>query len=249
MALEVKLNDLYRRRKMVRQLSKIQKHTIICGFGKMGQQIAFELHKKKQEFVVIDNDPTKTKELESLGYLYFIGTASDDDILTKAGIYQAKTLVTVVNSDSENVFITLTARSMNKDLHIISRISNESTRPKLVKAGANKIVSPYAQASVKISQSILNPAIDDFLEIITDDQTIELQMADILVNEQALLLNKKLEETHFKEKGMIIVGIWKSNGRIVYAPGKDELIESGDRLIAIGSGQGFCNHITELTSS
>lgn len=245
-ALEIKLNNIYRRKRMLNKIDKIHDHTIICGFGKMGQQIAFELHVKKLPFVVIDCDPEVERKLIENNFPYIIGTASEDENLRKMGIERAKNLVTVVNSDSENVFITLTARAINKDLHIISRITNETTRPKLIKAGANKIISPYTQASVKIAQSIINPAIDDFLEIITDDKIIEFQIADVLIQEDSAHKNKKLNETNFKDCGIMIVGIWRNTGEIIYAPGPNEIIHVGDRLIAIGNGQGFCDSITSL---
>lgn len=246
-ALEIKLNNFYKRQRMMNKIKKIENHTIVCGFGKMGQQIAFELHLKRQPFVVIDFDPAKEELLIEHDFPYLIGTASEDDNLKKMGIERAKNLVTVVNSDSENVFITLTARAINKDIHIISRIANESTRPKLVKAGANKIISPYTQASAKIAQSIINPAIDDFLEIITDDKIIEFQMADVLISDTSSHRDKKLSETNFKDTGIMIVGIWKKSGDIVYAPGPNEVIHSGDRLIAIGNGEEFCKSIAQMS--
>ena len=247
-AMDMKLDQLYRRRHMKQRIKKLKDHTIICGYGQMGKKIATELDLKNEQFVIIDNDPAKAEELTEKGYMFFCGSASNDEILISAGIEKAKSLVTVVNTDSENVFITLTAKSLNKDINIISRVTHESTQPKLLKAGANKIISPYNQASVKIAQSILNPAVDDFLEIITNDRAIEFQMADIAILDNNKLINKTLEESDFKEKGMIIVGIWKDSGKIVYAPNKDEVIESGDRLIAIGSGQAFSDQIKNMKS-
>ena len=244
--LDLRFDEFYRRRRTKMKIQSIKNHCIICGFGKMGQAIAAQLAIRGKNFVVIDTDVTKENKLKELDYLYVIGKASDDDVLEEAGILRAKELVTVVNSDAENVFITLTAKSLNKNLHVISRVTDSSATPKLHKAGANKIVSPYGQASLKISQSILNPVIDDFLEIMIEDETVEFQMAEIPVEEGNHLSGLTLEDSNLMSKGMIIVGIKKRSGKTLFAPKKDDVIEEGDNLIAIGSGKEFCKVVADL---
>ncbi|MCB0412760.1 MAG: potassium channel protein [Bdellovibrionales bacterium] len=245
--LDFKLDRIYRRKAMLNSINKMHDHTIVCGYGKVGQQIVEILIKKKQAVVVLEIDELLAQQLSDRNIPYLIGTASEDHLLEKAGILTAKNLVAVVGSDAENVFITLSAKSLNPDIHIISRITNESTRPKLTKAGAHKIISPYTYASHKIAQSILNPAIDDFLEIIADDNTIELQMADILINSGHQLENKKIREINSSDCGVYIVGLRRPGQNIIYGPKENETILDGDRLIAIGSGEEFSSQIKRFT--
>lgn len=245
--LEMKFLNKYGIKKMEKKLKMIHDHTIICGFGNMGEMISDQLANQEKGFVIIDKDPTKANSFKEKGYLFLTGNASDDDALKKAGIERAKTLVCVVTNDAENVFITLTARTLNKDIKIITRVFDESTRPKLIKAGANKVISPYTQASHKITQSIINPAIDDFLEFVSNDDKIEYQLADIFISQNMSCADKKLNEIQIKENGLVIVGIKKKNGKMILAPESDEKISHGDRILAIGKPENFSEIIGNLT--
>ena len=247
--LELRFFDQLGRRKMENELGQINDHTIVCGYGNMGELITNELAKRKKSFVIIDKDTNRASTFKEKGYLYLIGNASDDEILKLAGIEKAKTLVCVVTNDAENVFITLSARTLNKDIEIISRLFDETTRPKLLKAGANKIISPYTQASHKIVQTIINPAIDDFLEFVSDENEIDYQLADIYISQDMSCVDKKLNEIKLKEQGFVIVGIKRQDGNMVFAPSKEEQILQGDRILAIGKPENFSEIIGNLTSS
>jgi len=236
---EFEFNQFFWSKKMKRDIEKMSDHSIICGFGKMGKSISEQLADHHEKFVVIEQDKHAEGELKRLGYNYFIDDATDDEVLEKAGVRKAKNLISVVNSDSGNVFIALSVRSLNKDLFVISRAYNDASIEKLKKAGANKVISPYSLMSTKITQTILNPAVNDFLEIISEDATVDFQLAEIGVDATFKCTNKRLIETDFKDKGIIIVGIKKASGKIIFAPTSQEIINDGDKLIALGSGQEF----------
>lgn len=247
--LELRFFDQLGRRKMEKELGQINNHTIVCGYGAMGELIATELAKRGKDFVIIDKETDMVPTFKEKGFLYLVGNASDDEILKLAGIEKASTLVCVVTSDAENVFITLSARTLNKDINIISRVFDEGTRPKLLKAGANKIISPYTHASHKIIQTIINPAVDDFLEFVSDENEIDYQLADIYISKDMSCADKTLSQIKLKEQGFVIVGIKRQTGDMVFAPSKDEKILQGDRLLAIGKPENFSEIISNLTSS
>ncbi len=244
---EIEFNQFFRRSRMNREIEKITDHVIVCGFGKMGKSICQQLSAEKKKFVVIEQDKSKESELKESGYLYLISDATYDDVLEKAQIKKAKHLITAVSSDSENVFITLSARFLNKDVFIISRAYNDSSIEKLNKAGTNKVISPYSLMSTKVTQTIINPAVNDFLEIISEDRTIDFQLAEINVNEKSKCINKSLAETDFKDNGIMIVGVKKQSGETIFVPKSDLNIENGDRLIALGNAKDFTNFLnTEI---
>ncbi len=246
--LDLKFNQIYRRKKMSEKIAKLGHHTIICGFGKMGRTMAEEIQKKGRPFVIIEKEKSYEPQLQEANIPYIIGDASDNKNLLFAGIEKAKSLVSVVTTDAENVFITLTARSLNKELFIISRVFDEATTPKLIVAGANKVVSPYTQAAFKMAQTILNPAVDDFIEILHDDKNLEFQMADFLVEKDMTCAGKSLNEIKLKEKGVMIISIQKKEGKIIFAPHKSQILETGDRLMAIGSGNKLESQLQNLLS-
>ncbi len=234
---EVQFSHVLGRRLMDKRIGKLNGHTVICGFGKIGSTIANQLHQNKQDFVVIEKSPHLIEQLKEAGYNFLGGDATDDDILKRSGVDKAKCLVSVVTSDAENVFITLSARAFNKDLHIIARMYDESAKAKLQIAGANKVISPYTLTSVKITQSIINPAVGDFLEIISEDEAIDFQLADIAITEKAKCVDQTLLSSELRKFGIIVVGIRKKDNQLIFAPSPHEKIELGDRLIALGSGQ------------
>ena len=246
--IDTQYNQIFRRKKMKRHISKLKNHTIICGHGKMGKLIAKQLKDNNKDFVVIDNDMTQKEELEDSGILFIIGNASNDDILIEAGILQAESLITTVTTDAENVFITLSANSINKKIRIISRVFDDMAVPKLIKAGASKIISPYTHASLKIAQSIINPAVDEFLEVISSEGKTQYQLAEVNVDQKMYCAGKRLKDIKLKEKGMLIVGIKRKDGTRIFAPHKDIVIELDDQLILIGTNENFTQLVRDITT-
>ncbi len=243
--IENQLSHLLGRRRMNKKIDHLTNHTVICGFGKIGKTLAKQLFQNKQPFVIIERDEKLIPTLNELGYLYLIGDATNDDILIKSNIKKAKCIVSVVHSDAENVFITLSSRSLNKDIHIISRMYEETAKAKLMKAGANRVISPYTLTSTKITQTILNPAVGDFLEVVSGDKTFDFQLADIAITEHSKCLDKTLLSSNLRDLGIIVVGIKKQTGELVFAPSPKKTIELGDRLIALGSGDGLSEVLKE----
>lgn len=233
------LKDLFwGRKKMVKQIQNLHDHVILCGFGQMGKQVAKTLSQKGTPLVIIEKNNNQEVDLRESGFNYLIGSAENDQLLQQAGIERARALITAVTSDAENVFITLTARALNKNLTIVARAFEESSTPKLLRAGASKVISPYAHAGLKMASAIINPGVDTFLEIVANESLLEIQMADVLVGHNSPYLGKSLIEAQslFHKKNLMLVGIKRKEGPIELANKSLGKVEESDRLIVIGDG-------------
>jgi len=239
---EGQIQQVLGRKKMERRIEAIKDHYIICGFGRIGSMICRELAANQVPFVVVEHNIEVLEKIEDDHYLYMKGDATLDETLIRAGIQRATGLVTVVTSDSENVYITLTARGLNPDLYILARSGEESTELKLKRAGANKVVSPYAIGGMRMAQSILRPNVVDFIEIATASEHLDLQMEEISIPAGSDFAGKTLVGTGFrKETGVIIVGIKKSFGHMIFNPSPQALIDEGDTLIVLADPKSVDN--------
>ncbi|HCP09645.1 MAG: TrkA-N domain protein, partial [Thermodesulfobacterium sp. 37_54] len=175
--IEGELKDVFNERRRRKMLEKLRGHYIICGYGRMGRIIAKELKANGKEVVVIEKNLDPKEE----GYLFVIGDATKDEILKEAGIEKAKGLVSVLSSDSDNLYVVLSARALNPDLFIIARAAEESARKKLKMAGANKVVCPYHIGGLRMAHSLLKPNVVDFWEFITSSEYLNVDIEEIYV--------------------------------------------------------------------
>ena len=232
---EGQLRTILGRKKLEKKISKLSGHYIVCGYGRIGRLICREFAAKPAPFIVVEQDPELCRQIEESGFLYVQGDATRDEILLSAGIRQAKSLITAVTSDSANVYITLTARGLNPDLFILARASEEGAEIKLMRAGANKVVSPYTIGASRMAHALLRPSVVDFIEIATGDDDIELQLEEIRVSAKSRLAGTTLLTSDIRRKhGIIIVGIRKEEAKILFNPGSNTAIDAGDTLITLG---------------
>ncbi len=231
---------LLRRRRMDKKIAQLNKHTIVCGFGRMGRHLCRELSDEQASFVVIDNNPEMTEQLEGSGYLYLIGDASSDEVLQHARIETASSLIAVVSSDAENVFTTLTARSLNKELFIVTRAISEESTAKLRTAGADRVIKPYELVGHRLAQLVLRPGIVEYMETVARIGGREITIEEIHIAEDSPLAGQTLLESPLRrELNIIVVAIYKHEGELVYNPASSMKIEAGDRLMAIGEQSGL----------
>jgi len=244
------LIELYRRRRLKRQLDQLEGHHIVCGYGQMGQVIVEELRSHKIPVVVIDNDDSLVIRFREKGILHLTADATEEENLIAAGIEKAKGLVAVVNKDTDNVFIVLTARDINKDLLIFARAGSPSTHKRLLKAGANRVVSPFATGAHHIAQNILRPTVTDFLDLALSTEGLELSLEEIVIPDGAELVGKELMHSGIRSQyNLIVVAIKRRAGTMVYNPSPQEILEAGDILVTIGPQENlmsFCRVINEL---
>ena len=231
---------------MEKEISKLSDHYIICGLGRMGRTICEFLDEKEKKFVVIDQDEELLASYcDAHGYLYVPGDATDDGMLTKCGIERAHSLATVLSTDANNVYVVLTARMLSEKIQIIARAGDESAIQKIERAGANRVVSPYSTGASKIARFMLNPSVDDFMEIAGQSG---FEMADINIDENNPYLGKKLLETDFRDLGIIVIAIGRETGeRLMPPPGTAE-IQKNDSLYILGSSKAIQNTIAKCES-
>jgi voltage-gated potassium channel len=192
--------QVLRRRRMSRTLNDLTDHFIVCGFGKMGKYICEELVEKDAPFVVVENDPAKVDVVRDLGYVYVAGDATSDDTLDKAGISRARGLVAVLDSDADNVFATLSAKSLNPKVFVVARAVEEETEPKLLKAGANRVVKPYETAGTKMAELLLRPGVIEFIDVVARDRKVDLNIEEFHVAERSPLAGRSLAESPLRQE-------------------------------------------------
>ncbi|ORJ58271.1 potassium channel family protein [Geothermobacter hydrogeniphilus] len=235
LTVEGQLRQLLGRKKLQKQIAKLQGHYIVCGYGRIGALICREFSARPLPFVVVEKDPVLCGRLSDDGILFVAGDATDDATLEAAGIRKANGLITAVTSDTENVYITLTARGLNPNLFILARAGEEGSELKLRRAGASKVISPYVIGATRMAQAILRPSVVDFIEIATADHNLELQMEEVTVGRESSLAGQTLLTSGIrKDLGTIIVGIKKRDGTMVFNPASETVIAAGDILITLG---------------
>ncbi len=232
---EGELRKFLGRRKVEKRIEKLRDHYIICGYGRIGKLICKELWKKSVPFVCIERNQESARRAEEEGYLCINGDATEEEILNAAGIQRARGLVSVLVSDSDNVFITLTARGLNPGLYVLARAEEEGTERKLRRAGADRVMSPHHIGGLRMAHAILKPAVVDFIEIATHSESIELQMEEISIGPKSSLAGANLRESGIRKAlGTIIVAIKKASGSMVFNPPPEIRMEAGDVLIVLG---------------
>ena len=235
MMLEGEFRNLLGRKKVEQKIKELRDHYIVCGYGRIGALICREFAAKPVPFVVVEHSPTVLEKLEEDGMLFLRGNATEDETLLKAGIKRAKGLVSVVTSDTENVYITLTARGLNPDLYILARSGEPGSDIKLTRAGANKVVSPYQIGGNRMAQAILRPNVVDFIEIAMGREHLDLQMEEIFIPGHSPIIGLNLMEAGLRrDTGVIIVGIKKEAGKMVFNPGGTSRLDARDTLIVLG---------------
>lgn len=234
---DLQVRTIIGRTKLGFKIRSIKNHYIICGFGRIGKIIGRELKSKKIPMVLIDNNPDTKHILENGNIPYINDDATNEDVLLEAGIERAKGLISVVASDADNLFITMTARGLNPGLFILTRADEEQTEKKLMRAGANKVAMPYLIGGQKMAHTIVKPAVTDFLEFAIHNKEIGLEMEELFVGEKSRLSGVSLIDSEIRQKmDIIIVAIRKKNGEMKFNPSSQARIEAGDILISLGKG-------------
>ena len=235
---ETRLRALTGRGRLKKMIAKMKNHYIICGCGRIGHLICQELKADKIDFVVIDSNPEVIQGIEEEGFVYYRGDATQDKSLINAGIKRAKGIVCVLPTDAENLYVILTAKELNQDIFILSRSEEEESEHRLLRAGADRVMSPYTLGGMRMAMAILRPAMLDFIEITTRRQSLELRMEEMPVCDGSPIIGKSLEESEIRHNyGLIIVAVKKDSGKMIFNPLASYIIEKGDKLIAMGEDE------------
>jgi voltage-gated potassium channel len=224
------------RRHMEKKLAVLKDHYVVCGFGRIGKVISKILHENKRTFVIIENNPEEIKVIEELGYLVLSGDSTSDDILSKANINDAKALIAVTSSDADNVYVILSARVLKPDIYILARSSGKKgAETKLLRAGANKVFSPYEIGARRMAQSLVRPTVIDFIDLTVHDGLLGLRLEEMQVSDKATFTNKTLMQSGIRsEHDLIVVAIKRAKGEMLFNPNPNTEILPGDILVVLG---------------
>lgn len=232
---EGRIKKVLGRGKLEKKISLLKDHYIICGFGRIGYLIGRELAREKVPFIVIERSQEVIEKIEDEGLMYIRGSATEDRFLLAAGIERARGIVCVLPTDAENLYVILAAKELNPRIFILSRSVDDISERRLLKAGADRVMSPYTEGGMKMAMAILRPAMLDFIEITTKRQSLELRMEEVDIGESSPLQGKLLGESGIRSKyGLIVVAVKKETGRMIYNPSASYVIEKKDKLIALG---------------
>jgi voltage-gated potassium channel len=220
---------------MERALADLKNHIIVCGYGRMGRLVCREFSGAGLPFVVIDKNAAALEDFQLPHGLALHGDAASDEMLSRAGVERARGLVTVMASDADNLYTTMSARLLHHKLVIVARVEDPQSEQKLVRAGANRVVSPYQIGGRSMAQAVLRPTVVDFIELATRTEHIELQLEEARIHPHSPLTGASLKDSRLRaDLKVIIVAIKKPSGKMIFNPPAETTIEVGDILLAIG---------------
>jgi voltage-gated potassium channel len=233
---EGEMTGYRKRRRMDKNIKGMKNHYIICGFGRVGRQVAQVFETSRTPFVVIDNKKETFDELEVKGFPILIGDATDDKTLMAAGITHAKGLVACSDSDVANVYVTLSARVLNPDFNIVARAAFKDTEKKLIMAGANRVISPYFISGVRMAALATQPVATEFLDLVTHGGGVDFSLYQITIHEGSPLIHKSLAEADIRNAtGALVLAVKKADGSFDLQPNATSRIETNDVLVVIGT--------------
>ena len=232
---EGRMRTILGRRRLDKKIDRLKNHYIVCGYGRIGRVLCKNLQRKPLDLVVIEKDRELIPVMDEDKVLYVCGDVSDEANLIKAGIKRAKGLVAVLATDADNVFLVLTARQLNPDIHIVARACHAGSKSKLQAAGANNVESPYEMGGESIAQRILRPTVTNFLDLAFAHKRKDIQMEEIPVSPSSVLTNVMLKDSGIRQRfNLIIIAIKKSDDSMLFNPSFETLIKAGDTVIAVG---------------
>lgn len=217
-----------------KEMERLKNHYIVCGGGRVGKRIILSLKKQNIPFVLVERDEPKVSAFLEAGEHVIIGDATLEDTLRRAGVNRAKGLASCLPDDAANVYVVLTARGLNEDMHIVARAVEEQAEPKLIRAGANRVVAPTIIGSQSMARALLKPAIADFMDSIVAE-TLDLVFEEVAIESRSSYANKRLRETNLmKELSIIVIAIRRRDGELYFHPTGETNIAEGDMLIVVG---------------
>ena len=242
--------NTYRRILMMNKIKDLNDHFIICGYGRMGAVIASELKEQKQPFIIIEQNENKVEKIRESGMFCINGDATLDEVLKSASVVSAKGIAVALNTDQDNLFVTMTIRTLNSDAFLLSRCANEQNKSKLLRSGANKVINPYITGGHRMAEMLLRPEITDVVSVTTpDDENLDLNIDEISINKIPSYIGKTIKQTNIRNKyDLMIVCIIKKNKSTIINPESDQIIELNDTIMVIGDKNNLDRFSSEQTA-
>ncbi len=233
---EGQVTQRWERRRMERRIEGMRDHLIVCGYGRVGRQIVQELRRERRPVVVLDVNPPSLEEAAREGLLVVHGNATEDETLRRAGIERARGLITAVANDADNVFVTLSARALRPDLPIVARANFDDAVPKLRRAGATQVVSPYAMAGLQMARLVVRPSTVDFVETLLRGTDGDLLLEDLRVAAGSLLVDLPVAEVRRRFADALLLAVQR-DGRLLAPPPAELALRAGDVVAFVGRGE------------
>jgi voltage-gated potassium channel len=219
-----------------KRVNHMQNHVIVCGYGRTGSQVAGEISEAGLPVVVIEQDEARVKDAEEAGHVAVLGNATTDDGLHRAGIERARSLVAVLDSDPNNVFLVLTARHLNRDLYIVAVANDSEGEIQLRRVGVDRVVSLRTMASHRLSSAIIRPSAADFIELTSLSSQVSFDMDEAPLASGSSLIESDIKDSGIREKyEAMVVAIKRRNGDMIFSPMGTERFHEGDVLVLIGA--------------
>jgi voltage-gated potassium channel len=232
------LQARWARRRREGMLDELTSHFIICGFGRIGQIVAREFARQAVPFVIVERDLERMQAAIDLGYLAVAADASSEDVLRRLGIGRARGFIAAVSTDADNVFAILTARLLRPDLFILGRAETEDAKAKLIRAGADRVLSPYQIGGLQLAQTALRPAVVDFVQLATSSDNLDLTMEQVQIAQGAPLAGRSIVEANLRQRfGVVVVGIQRASGAMEFNPPPESIMGVGDYLVVLGQAK------------
>lgn len=232
---EGRVRALLGRRRLDRKLAHLKNHYILCGYGRIGRVICGKLQREHIDLMVIEKDSVYIDAMEAQKIAYICGDAGDEDLLIKAGIHRAKALIAALATDTDNVFLVLTARQLAPEIKIIARAGSEAAKAKLTAAGADIVEAPYETGAATMAQRILRPTVTNFLDLAFTSQHKDIQMEEIPVASESRLNGLTLKDSGIRQTyNLIVIAIKKADDQMIFNPSFEARLTTGDTLIAVG---------------
>jgi voltage-gated potassium channel len=229
------VQEVLGRKRMEREIARMSGHVIVCGFGRVGRNLAQYVARAGEDVVVVEKDPERALAADASGHVVR-GDATSDEVLKEAGIEQARVLVTALNTDADNLFVTLTARSLRSDLFIVARARVESSEAKLAQAGADRIVNPQGIGGARMAAFVLQPHVAEFLDVVMHDGSLEFRLEEVPVPDGSPLAGRSLRDAQIRDStGALILAMQDSGGGFTTNPAPETVLCAGQILIAIGT--------------
>ena len=230
------LHGYWSQRRMDHKTAVLSDHFILCGFGRMGSQVALDFKRQKQPLVVVDVNEVTLHDAASRGYLVVAGDAGDDAVLKRAGVERARGLVTCAPDDAGNLMVVLSARALNEKLFIVARVNDEHNTSKMMAAGANRVLWPYGLGGRRMAQMALRPNVVEFLEFVMHDEELELWLEEVTIAFGSALEGAAIGSAAVREKtGAMLVAIRQRTGKMLVAPPPSTVLNAGDIAVALGT--------------
>lgn len=233
--LEGEFRGTLKRRSMNRQIHQLSGHSILCGFGRTGRVVAKELHADGRPFCVVEIDREMEKFLDEAGYVHIMGDATDEHVLKEAGIDRAKSVMALLSSDADNLYLTINAKELNPAAKVVARAFDDVAERRLKRAGADNVVATFKLSGLRVLQAAVRPTVNEFIELVSDRAQLSLIMEEVTISKDSSLVGNSLEDAQVRTNyGVIIIAIKKPDGEMVFNPQASVVLGEGDIVIAMG---------------